>query len=317
MMFVFKPRLTTVDSLSLKFPTVIQDSNKPLSPPSGYQIQCRQRKLWVSPVTGRRKLTASTEVGTAWLKWWLHYPPLQAICLDSKLGEKALKQWADWSRSAGKPSFLRLPNMSRIPQKRKPKQWRCKRILDWVVAAILLTFLSPLMLVLTILISIDSPGPIFFKQWRVGYRGQLFQIIKFRSMKINAELLHHQVMGNQPGLHKHEADPRVTALGRWLRKYSLDELPQLINVLRGEMSLVGPRPWALYDALRMSNHTQKRLNALPGITGSWQVEDRSNLLDLEIVNQGDLQYLQNWSLQQDFTILWRTVPKVLSGSGAY
>ncbi len=316
-MFVFKPGLTTVDSLSLEFPSLIQDQIEQLSPPSGCQIQCRQRKLWVSPTTGRRKLTASTEVGTAWIKWCLHYPPLQAICLDSQLGEMGLKQWADWSQSAGKPCFLRLPNLSHIPQKQKPWQWRCKRILDWIVAAAILIFISPLILVLTVFILIDSPGPIFFKQWRVGYRGQLFQILKFRTMSVDAEQLHHQVMGNQPGLHKHQADPRVTALGRWLRKYSLDELPQLINVLRGEMSLVGPRPWALYDALRMSNLTQKRLNALPGITGSWQVEDRSNLLDLETVNQGDLEYLQDWSLQRDLTILWRTVPKVISGSGAY
>jgi lipopolysaccharide/colanic/teichoic acid biosynthesis glycosyltransferase len=255
--------------------------------------------------------------GEAWLKWCLHYPPLQAICLDSQLGEMGLKQWANWSQSAGKPCFLRLPNVSQIPQKQKPWQWRCKRFLDWMVAAILLTLLSPLMLVLMALILIDSPGPIFFKQWRVGYRGQLFQIIKFRSMKINAEQHHHQVMGNQPGLHKHHADPRVTTLGRWLRKYSLDELPQLINVLRGEMSLVGPRPWALYDALRIDSKSQKRLNALPGITGAWQVEDRSKLLDLATVNQRDLQYLQDWSLQQDLSILWRTIPKVLSGSGAY
>jgi lipopolysaccharide/colanic/teichoic acid biosynthesis glycosyltransferase len=316
-MFVFKPKLTTVDSLSLEFPTIIHESKEQLFPSSGCQIQCRQRKLWVSPVSKHKAFTLSTGVGTAWLQWCLHYPPLKAICLDFKLGEQALKQWANWSQIASKPCFLRLPKMSQIPQKQKPWQWGCKRFLDWIVAVILLTLISPLMLVLMVLISIESPGPIFFKQWRVGYRGQLFQIIKFRSMRMNAEQHHHQVMGNQAGLHKHQTDPRVTALGRWLRKYSLDELPQLINVLRGEMSLVGPRPWALYDALRIDADSLKRLNALPGITGAWQVEDRSHLLDLAAVNQRDLQYLQDWSLQQDLSILWRTIPKVISGSGAY
>jgi lipopolysaccharide/colanic/teichoic acid biosynthesis glycosyltransferase len=317
-MFVFKPSLSDFDSLSLELPIPIENAQEQTFPPSSdCQIDYRQRKLWVSSASARRQLTTSNGLGTSWLKWCLHYPPLKAVCVDLKLGEKALKQWADWSQSASKPCFVRFPNLSQIPQKQKPLQWRYKRFLDWVVAAFLLTLLSPLMLGLTLLILIDSPGPVFFKQWRVGYRGQLFQIIKFRSMKVNAEQLHHQVMGDQSGLHKHQDDPRVTPLGRLLRKYSLDELPQLLNVLRGEMSLVGPRPWALYDAIRIEAQSQKRLNALPGITGAWQVEDRSNLLDLDAVNQRDLQYLQDWSLQEDFTILWRTIPKVLSGSGAY
>ncbi|MGB3405396.1 MAG: heterocyst development glycosyltransferase HepC [Microcoleaceae cyanobacterium] len=316
-MFVFKSSLSDFDSLSLELPIPLEDAKEQTFPPSGCQIQYRQGKLWVSSASGGRQLSSSNGVGMGWLKWCLQYPPLKAICLDFKLGEKTLKQWADWSYTASKPCFIRFPNLSQIPQKQKPLQWRCKRLFDWVVAAMLLTLLSPLMLALTILILIDSPGPVFFKQWRVGYRGQLFQIIKFRSMKIDAEQHHHQVMGNQSGLHKHQDDPRVTALGRFLRKYSLDELPQLFNVLRGEMSLVGPRPWALYDAIRIEAKSQKRLNALPGITGAWQVEDRSNLLDLDVVNQRDLQYLQDWSLREDLSILWRTIPKVLSGSGAY
>ncbi len=315
-MFIFKPRLTTTDYLSLAVPAIASPTQHPLSPRLGCQIQYRQGKLWVSSQP-QKQTPVSTGFGQAWLKWCLHYPPLQAICLDIQLGEADLKQWANWSQGAGKPIFIRLPGISQIPQKQKPWQWRLKRVLDWMAAAVLLTVLSPLMLVLMVLIGLDSPGPIFFKQWRVGYRGKLFQMIKFRSMRVDAEQFHHQVMGNQTGLHKHQADPRVTALGYWLRKYSLDELPQLINVLRGEMSLVGPRPWALYDALRMSPQTQKRLNALPGITGSWQVQDRSELLDLDLVNQGDLAYLEHWSLPQDFTILWRTIPKVISGSGAY
>jgi lipopolysaccharide/colanic/teichoic acid biosynthesis glycosyltransferase len=125
------------------------------------------------------------------------------------------------------------------------------------------------------------------------------------------------VMGHQTGLHKLKADPRVTRAGRWMRKYSLDELPQLINVLRGEMSLVGPRPWALYDAIRFPKKECSRLNALPGITGAWQISGRSKLFDLETVNYLDLEYLRNWTIQEDLRILVLTIPKVLSGVNAY
>ena len=315
-MFIFKPKLMTIDTLSLELPALSSPSQKQPTIPLGCQIQYRQRKLWVSSQF-QNLIPSRTGFGETWLRWCLQYPRLRAVCLDLKLGESNLKQWANWSQSAGKPIFLRLPGISKTPQNQKPWRWRFKRVLDWMAAAILLSLLSPLMLVLMILILLESPGPIFFRQWRVGHRGQLFQMIKFRSMTVNAEQFHHQVMGNQAGLHKHQTDPRVTPLGYWLRKYSLDELPQFINVLRGEMSLVGPRPWALYDALRMSESTQKRLNALPGITGPWQVKERSNLLDLDRVNQADLAYLNSWSLQEDFRILWQTLPKVISGSGAY
>lgn len=173
------------------------------------------------------------------------------------------------------------------------------------------------MLLVALSIKFNSSGPIFYCQWRVGTRGQLFKIYKFRTMTVDAELKHHEVMKAQEGLHKVENDPRVTFVGKWLRKYSLDELPQLINVLKGEMSLVGPRPWALYDALRLGKLGQQRLNALPGITGAWQVESRSNQLDLNDVTKCDLEYLYSWSLIQDLKILLLTVPKVISGFGAY
>jgi lipopolysaccharide/colanic/teichoic acid biosynthesis glycosyltransferase len=233
------------------------------------------------------------------------------------MGELNLIRWADASHWAKKPAYLRLPGTSQLPQKQHPIRWGLKRIFDWIVAALLLVFLSPLMLWITLLMTVFSPGPIFFYQWRVGERGKLFRIIKFRTMKVGAEQLHHQIMGGQPGLHKLKDDPRITPLGRWMRRYSLDELPQLINVLRGEMSLVGPRPWAIYDAVRISPDLQHRLNALPGMTGAWQVQSRSTVLDLGTVNRGDLRYLSGWSLWKDFWFLLLTIPKVIAGFGAY
>jgi lipopolysaccharide/colanic/teichoic acid biosynthesis glycosyltransferase len=204
-----------------------------------------------------------------------------------------------------------------LPKKQQRFKWWLKRIFDWSAALLLLGLLAPIMLIIAGLIWLQSPGPIFFAQWRVGERGKLFRLLKFRTMVVGAEHLHHQIMSGQSGLHKCENDPRVTAIGRWLRKFSLDELPQLINVLRGEMSLVGPRPWALFDALRLSPNVRHRLSGLPGITGTWQVLARSNLRDLEAATWIDLGYLSNWSIWQDFKILLMTIPKVLLGFGAY
>lgn len=252
-----------------------------------------------------------------WFEACLRQSPVELVRLDMSLGEEAIRSWANACANTHKRVFVRLPAATHLPKLRTPVAWQFKRLADWLVAAGLVVCLSPLFLILAILVYLDSPGPIFFKQWRVGHRGQLFQILKFRTMRPDAEKLHHQTMGDQKGIHKLENDPRVTKAGRWLRKYSLDELPQLLNVLRGEMSLVGPRPWALYDALRIEPALQGRLNALPGVTGAWQVTARSTDCDLSSVNRMDLDYLKRWTVQQDLKFLLLTVPKVVSGFGAY
>lgn len=247
----------------------------------------------------------------------LKHSPVEIVSLTPEIGEAKLTFWANACEQAGKMMFIRVPSTPELPNKKAGIRWSLKRFIDRGTAALLLLLLSPVLLGLALLIMVRSPGPVFFTQWRVGERGKLFRILKFRTMGVGAEHLHHQVMGQQTGLHKHTNDPRVTPLGRWMRKYSLDELPQLLNVLRGEMSFVGPRPWALYDAVRISPAMQHRLNALPGITGVWQVAARSKMRDIDAVNRCDLSYLSSWSLGQDFQILLQTVPKVLSGFGAY
>lgn len=281
-----------------------------------YALKWRRAKLLVTPTSTIEQPYVSLLENEEGLVERLKNSPVKLVRMDRDLGENLLKQWADASRKANKSVYLQMPSTYGLPTKSKPFSWLIKRVCDWISAAAILTVLSPVMLGVALLMKIYSPGPIFFWQWRVGERGRLFRICKFRTMNVNAEKLHHQVMGDQKGLHKHQNDPRVTPLGRLMRKYSIDELPQLFNVLRGEMSLVGPRPWALYDAVRVSSVSQKRLNALPGITGAWQVAGRSTLLDLEAVNKLDLDYLHQWSLGTDFKILLRTVPKVLSGFGA-
>ncbi|TYQ25673.1 sugar transferase [Pseudanabaena sp. UWO311] len=242
---------------------------------------------------------------------------VKLIRVEPDFGEAELKNLADVCFRSEKAVFLNLPHADELPQSNNPITWNIKRALDWLAAFAILLILSPVMISLAAIIASSSSGSIFFHQWRIGESGKLFRIIKFRTMITDADKLHHLVMSGQTGLHKCEDDPRITNVGRWMRKYSLDELPQLFNVLRGEMSLVGPRPWALYDALRINGDRKRRLNSLPGVTGAWQVSARSTMLDLDAVTDCDLNYLRNWSLWSDLKILLMTVPKVLSGFGAY
>ena len=282
-----------------------------------YSLTWRLQKLIVRASSSDSQVSLPHLNRVPWLVDCLRLSPIQLVKLDLAIGEDAIKCWADACQQAGKSAFVRTPTKHGFRQAQRPLRWALKQVSDRIIAAILLLILSPLFLVLALLIRRDSPGSVFFRQWRVGERGRLFQIIKFRTMVNGAAQMHHQVMTDQDGLHKLENDPRVTSVGRWLRRHSLDELPQLINVLRGEMSLVGPRPWALYDVVRISPDLQQRLNALPGMTGAWQVQARSTQLDISVVNRSDLQYLESWSLRRDFKFLLLTIPKVLSGFGAY
>ena len=280
-------------------------------------LKWRQEKLLVKKDKDKSSTFLPALKHQQWLIECLKHSSVRQVCIDSTLGEAGVKLWADACKAANKQVFLRIRSSSEILSQQKRLNWRIKRTFDWIGAAILLLLLSPIMLAIAIAISLLSPGTIFFRQWRVGKRGQLFQIYKFRTMVADAERQHHAVMGKQEGLHKREDDPRITPIGTFLRKYSLDELPQLFNVLQGDLSLVGPRPWALYDALRLGKVGNPRLNALPGITGAWQVAGRSNILELDAVTKYDLDYLNRWSLTRDLKILLMTVPKVLSGFGAY
>ena len=309
----------TTSTILLKTPIVFQVPSSTSSPSvfDRCALMWEQDSLTVTSQSFQQKVDVPALKNQAWLQDCLMRSPIQKVYLDPKIDDSMLKAWADICHATGKQVYLAVPSSSDLPQQWKPWHWRVKRLADWLTATVSLMILSPLLLLIAALIRMDSSGPIFFQQWRVGYQGRLFRIIKFRSMRSNAESQHHQVMGKQGGLHKLQDDPRVTGVGRWLRKFSLDELPQLINVMRGEMSLVGPRPWALYDAIRIRPELQQRLNALPGITGAWQVSTRSNELDLYAVTCRDLAYLQQWRLWKDLNVLLLTLPKVLFGTGAY
>lgn len=251
----------------------------------------------------------------SWLQSCLKCSPIRKIYLDPAMEATTIKAWIDICGATQKQAYLKLPSNFTLPQDHDPTVWRIKRLADWLMAALLLVIFSLPILLLALGIRLDSSGPILFRQWRVGHKGKLFQMYKFRSMEVDAERRHHEVTQDKIGLHKPEHDPRITRVGRWLRQLSLDEIPQLLNILQGEMSLVGPRPWALYDAVKIEPELQDRLNALPGITGPWQVSVRPNELDLYAVTCRDLAYMKGWNLLKDFRILLLTIPKVLFGIG--
>lgn len=239
-------------------------------------------------------------------------PPLNSAALDDAVIaqdeatlQAALPWRADWLTAEG-------------------LRHRAKRAVDVAGALTALALLWPVMVVVALAIKFTSRGPILFQQPRRGYRGRLFNVLKFRTMTVDAEqrLVDLESSNESAGgvLFKLRNDPRVTPLGALLRRYSLDELPQLINVLFGEMSLVGPRPLQLRDSDKLlATHPEayhRRLQVLPGVTGPWQVGGRSEL-DYSRMLDLDLDYVENWSLGRDLAIISKTFLVVARRTGAY
>lgn len=199
-------------------------------------------------------------------------------------------------------------------------QLAARRALDLLVSAILLILISPLLLFIALWIRMDSPGPIIFKQKRVGLHGKLYTIYKFRTMVTNADEIMKAKLAKVESLEnfvfQEKDDPRITPSGRFLRKMSFDELPQLLNILKGDMSLVGPRPEVPELVKLYTPEQRQRLNVPPGVTGLAQVNGRSELTLGETMAY-DLEYVRRWSIGLDITILWKTIFVVSTGKGAY
>jgi exopolysaccharide biosynthesis polyprenyl glycosylphosphotransferase len=194
-----------------------------------------------------------------------------------------------------------------------------KEVFDGAASLLGLIFLAPVLITIALAVKAGSRGPVFYRQERVGRDGRTFSMLKFRSMVVGAHRMVDELAGESDGnevLFKVRNDPRVTRVGRALRRYSLDELPQLVNVLRGDMSLVGPRPPLSTEVERYGFDMNRRFLVKPGLTGLWQVSGRSDLSWDDSVRI-DVRYVENWSLTFDFMILWKTVGAVLRGSGAY
>jgi exopolysaccharide biosynthesis polyprenyl glycosylphosphotransferase len=192
-----------------------------------------------------------------------------------------------------------------------------KRGIDVVFSALALVLFSPLLAAIAIAVKLDSPGPVLYRSERIGKRGRVFRCIKFRTMVQDAEKRRSEVMhlNERDGvLFKVSNDPRITNLGRFLRKYSLDELPQFINVLRGEMSIVGPRPPIASEVKEYKLSHLRRLDVTPGITGLWQVQGRQDPSFASYVSL-DVTYIENWTVWLDFKIIMRTIGVVFAGTG--
>jgi exopolysaccharide biosynthesis polyprenyl glycosylphosphotransferase len=224
-----------------------------------------------------------------------------------------LTQRLEYVAGQGVPLFeLRPPVFAGL-------DWTIKRGFDIVVSALLIALAAPAWVLAALLIKLDSPGPVFYRDQRVGLGERKFGMFKFRSMYVGAgdrqAALEASNEASGP-LFKIKDDPRVTRVGRFMRRYSLDELPQVLNVLRGEMSLVGPRPLPLRDYVQLEDWHRKRYLVLPGMTGLWQVSGRIELTFDDLVRL-DFYYLENWSIWLDISILAKTLPAVLARRGAY
>jgi exopolysaccharide biosynthesis polyprenyl glycosylphosphotransferase len=261
----------------------------------------------------------------------------EVILADSEFGERELLETVEQAhrrgikvRIAPKTTELLVQRADYIPGQSVPLfevrspvfaggEWILKRTFDIVVSAFVLVAGLPLWLLIAAGVTLTTPGPVIYRDRRIGLGESEFDMLKFRTMY--ADSAEHQPYLEQANeasgaLFKIRRDPRVTPFGMILRRFSLDEVPQLLNVLRGQMSLVGPRPLPLRDYEQLADWHRKRYNVLPGITGLWQISGRSNLGFDDLVRL-DFYYLENWSLLMDVAILFKTIPAVLAGRGAY
>ena len=193
-----------------------------------------------------------------------------------------------------------------------------KRLIDTVLSLIAFIILSPLLLITALAVKISSPGPVLFKQQRLGLHGKVFTIYKFRSMYKDAEERKKELESQNEMngfMFKMKDDPRITKVGKFIRKTSIDELPQFYNVLKGDMSLVGTRPPTVDEFRQYESHQKRRLSAKPGITGLWQVSGRNEIKDFEDVVKLDVQYIDNWSIGLDIKIILKTIKVVFEKGG--
>jgi exopolysaccharide biosynthesis polyprenyl glycosylphosphotransferase len=239
-----------------------------------------------------------------------------------EMGCAALVGWYQFPFRGFVPALVRKRHVPLVALTRPSllaHQLVAKRVFDFVVALLMLVAAAPLFLLIAIAIRLDSKGPVFFGATRIGFGGKQFRMMKFRSMVSDADSRRAALAANSVyadgRLFKVVGDPRITRVGRFLRRSSLDELPQLWNVLLGEMSLVGPRPPLPDEVVRYEEYHYDRFGMKPGITGPWQVGGRNSIRDFETVVQMEVDYINDWSIGRDLDILFRTIPAVASMSG--
>jgi exopolysaccharide biosynthesis polyprenyl glycosylphosphotransferase len=245
----------------------------------------------------------------------------RALRICERMGVQATYLADVFEHGLARPRFEQAESMAvvTLPTRADDSRLMVKRGIDLVGATIALILLSPVLIVTAIAVKLTNPGPVFFIQPRYGFNRRRFPMIKFRTMVVDAEQrmkdIEHLNEAAGP-IFKIKKDPRLTKIGSFLRESSVDELPQIFNVLLGHMSLVGPRPMSVRDVSRFSEATlMRRFSVLPGMTGLWQVSGRSSLTFTDWIAL-DLKYIDNWSLTEDLRILLITVPVVVRGRGA-
>lgn len=232
--------------------------------------------------------------------------------------QKSEEQLANNSQVIKKLGFLPIENIDLLVEK-KPYQQAMKRAMDIILSLTAIICLSPVLLLIAVLIKLDSKGPVLFNQERIGYKKKRFNMLKFRSMVVDAEAQFEKVKALNETNHimfKSKDDPRITRIGKFLRKSSLDELPQLFNILKGDMSIVGPRPPLERELVNYEKWHHVKFLRPQGLTGLWQVSGRSEITDFDDVIHLDYQYNKNWNILFDIKIILKTVPVVLFGKGA-
>ncbi|MFQ4145143.1 heterocyst development glycosyltransferase HepC [Chlorogloeopsis sp. ULAP02] len=255
--------------------TVIQQNQDHRSPYC--TLQWRQGQLLVRPLGQVKQPYLPSLDHKQHLVECLKYSSIKLVRIDPKLGEAKLRFWADACKQASKPIYLRIPTNEKVPQSKV----LLKRLIDISVALMLLLIISPVMFGLQLLMRFYSPGPIFEQEWHIGERGRLFKVLKFRTTVANDKTQIDSTRSYKSNAGDREDEHQFTSLGRFMLRYGLHNLPLLLNVVRGEMSLIGPRYWTLAEAVRLNLEAQRQLNKLPGITGLWQEGTETKLLQLD------------------------------------
>jgi lipopolysaccharide/colanic/teichoic acid biosynthesis glycosyltransferase len=255
-----------------------------------YNLKWRQNTLIIQRGKASGACIAIAFQDVTWAANCIRRSPVQRVKLDRRFDQAELAFWADACAEAGKSVYLSLPSVARLPQKQKPWRWKTKCLIDRIAASIILAVISPLLLILVLMVRHATHDTVFVREWQVGVRGRLYQAFYFRTQHHD----HNCIYSN------------------WMRYYHLDRLPKLINVLRGEMSLVGACPRRLSDVPGIEPELHNRLNSLPGITGTWHMASHLDLLDLALLHRLDFQYIGNWSLMEDFKVLIMSASKMLA-----
>jgi len=287
-----------------------------------YALTWRQHSLIVRTSPLDKCISLPSAHHPDWLMDCLHRSPVKLVKLDPSLGPERLQIWAEASRLAGKPVYLRVPSTPDLPSKRSPRSWAVKKMIDRLGAATLLIMLLPLLCILAMLLYLDSGSPILACRWQIGERGRLFRSIQFRTqLSASAPMQAGNTGQYQLGLIRAkpgDASKRSptamdhSAFGNWLQESGLYKLPQLLNVIRGEMSLVGPRPYPLSSIGQIKPDHQQILNALPALIAPGSLKARSQSWEFQTRNLNVLCYFRQWSLWQDMKSLLSAIPQVWS-----